>query len=78
MCMNKLDEIKKFKTVVEPLRILRSVALVSNLKAKDFERLRGAIFVLYMQGFMTNSTLGRYFRLFENIILEKTKLRDRK
>lgn len=76
--MNKHSEIVRFETGASPLQILKSVALMSDLNEKDFKRLTGAISVLYIQGFMTNSTHERYFRLFENIILGKTKLRDRK
>lgn len=68
----------EFCTNFKPTKILKFVADCCWLEARKTDKLNGAVTVLFLQGFITESTHNRYYRLFSRIANKETTLRSRR
>lgn len=68
----------EFCTNAKPTRLLKFVADCCCLEKRETDKLDGAVTVLFLQGFITESTHNRYYRLFSRIKNKETTLRKRR
>lgn len=72
------EDYLEFCTNFKPTRLLKFLAETSWLEGGETDRLKGAVTVLFLQGFITESTQDRYFRLLLRIANKETTLRSRR
>ena len=72
------EEYLEFSTNAKPTKLLKFVADCCWLEGRKTNKLNGAVTVLFLQGFITESTHNRYYRLFSRIENKETTLRNRR